>query len=267
MIGVAHELMAGRDYSDLRGFEDGTQHHLFRVNVDGEPHVLKIARVDSPFGDSWDTARRHHAGLLAEIDAIRLARVAVPQPSELISTDPPAVLQPHLRGESAQTLWDRGRLGEQGLLDVCFAMGFALAGIHAAKRPADPGAVPDLPIADFEPDRARLLHLDYHLANVQVVRDRRRGGYRVNGVVDWVLCRWGPREADVVEMSISVFHQIPPARGAFMAGYRKAGGLPMDKRAEDRFTLRELVRRLEAGVDDPKVEARWEAWSQELRRP
>lgn len=266
MIELAHELLAGRDYSDLRSFEDGTQHHLFRLNLAQESYVLKIGKVGSPFGDSWDRERNHLDGLRAEIAAIAVTRAAAPRPSELISSDPPAAIQPHIRGESAQSLWERGRLGERGLLEVCFAMGFALAGIHATKRPADAGAIPDLPRNDFEVAKARLLHMDYHLGNVQVVPDRRRRGYRVNGVVDWVLCRWGEREADVVEMAISVFRQVAGARGAFMGGYRKAGGLPMDKRKEDLFTLRELVRRLEAGVADPKVEARWEKWSDELRQ-
>lgn len=265
VVDTAHRLLEGREYSDLRAFEDGTQHHLFRLRLDREPYVLKIGRVGEPFGDSWDRQRGHIDGLRAEHLAIELTRAPAPKPSLLLSDDPPAVLQPHIRGESAQTLWERGRLGEQGLLDACFGMGFALASVHATKRPADPGAIPDLPRADFDPAKARLLHMDYHLGNVQVLPDRRHG-YKVSGIVDWVLCRWGEREADVVEMSISVFRQVPPARSTFMAGYRKAGGLPMNKAREDLFTLRELVRRLEAGVDDPKVEARWEKWTEELRR-
>ena len=143
-------------------------------------------------------------------------------------------------------------------------MGRGLAGVHSTRRPQEPTDIPDLPGCD--PSSARLLHMDYHLGNVQVIRDRRRGGYAVSGVVDWVLCRWGPREADFVEMTLSVFKQIPQAREAFMAGYRSAGGMQLDRELEYSYLARDLDRRLEAGVQDRKLEALWMAWLSEIRR-
>ena len=255
-------------YRDLRAFETGSQHHLFRLvgDEDGRPYVMKIARVGDPFGDAWEPERKHLSGMKAEAQAVSsVRRVAAPGPSRILSELPPVALMPHLPGESGQSLWDRRRLDHKGLLDLCYAMGGTLANVHSLKRPADPGDIPDLPIEDFDPAKARLLHMDYHLGNVQVVRDRRRGMWEVKGVVDWVLCRWGPREADLVEMSISVFRQIPEARASFMAGYRRAGGLVFDRAAEQRFTLHELKRRLPL-APTPKARKEWEKWIGELER-
>jgi aminoglycoside phosphotransferase (APT) family kinase protein len=270
MVDRAQRLLedSGFAHRDLRAFEVGSQHHLFRLvgAEDGKPYVLKIARVGDPFGDAWDPARKHLSGLRAEAAAVAMARrVEVPRPSRILSESPPSALMPHLPGESGQSLWDRRRLDEQGLRDLCYAMGGALASVHSLKRPEDPGDIPDLPIPDFDPGMARLLHMDFHLGNVQVVRDRVRGMYQVKGIVDWVLCRWGPREADLVELSISVFRQFPEARGAFMAGYRRAGGLVFDAAIERRFTLIELRRRLPLAPTD-KVRKAWEKWIGELTR-
>lgn len=258
---------AGVAYSNLRPFESGSQHHLFRLVIDDENFVLKIGKVGDPFGDSWDPQRTHLQGLQTEAEAIELARhVATPKPTRIISVDPPAALQPHLPGESGQGLWHRGRLDEGYLREVCYAMGYALAGIHTRKRRDSPGCIPDLPRREFTPQGARLLHMDFHLGNVQLVHDRRRASFKVSGVVDWVLARWGPREADLVEMHLSVFRQFPEAKDAFMAGYRRAGGLPLDPQMMNRFLMRELIRRLELGVDNAEQEADWEAWTQELRK-
>ncbi len=268
MVDRARRLLdaSGFAYRDLRAFEVGSQHHLFRlVGVhDGKPYVLKIGRVGDPFGDAWDPHRQHLSGLKAEAQAVSLVRrVDAPTPSRILSETEPSALMPHLPGESGQSLWDRRRLDEQGLQDLCFAMGGAMAAIHSRKRPEDPGDVPDLPLPDFDPAKARLLHMDFHLGNVQVVRDRVRGMYQVRGVVDWVLCRWGPREADLVELSISVFRQLPAARGSFMAGYRRAGGLVFDQAQEKRFTLLELQRRLPLAPNE-KVRTNWRTWIGEL---
>lgn len=266
---TAEEVLrdCGIEWADLRPFESGSQHHLFRLTVDGAPFVLKIGRVERPFGDSWDPHRTHLEGLRSESEAIRFARkVATPTPTRILCDDPPVAIQPHLPGESGQKLWDRRRLNADSLPDVSFAMGYALAGIHTKKRKDEPGEIPDLPRREFSEAGARLLHMDFHLGNVQLVHDRRRGGFKVSGVVDWVLARWGPREADLVEMHLSVFRVVPGTRAAFLAGYRRAGGLPLDMPLIDRFLMRELIRRLELGGLEPEVEADWEAWTLELRK-
>lgn len=268
MVEEAEQLLRdnGLTWREIRLAPPGTQHRLYRVYTeDQKSWVLKIAKVGMPFGDIFDAERQHLSGLRAEMQAVELARnIAVPKPVRLLSTEPPAALMPFVPGEPGQALWDRGRLSEEGLKQLCFGMGRGLAGVHSARRPADPGAIPDLPGCD--PSTARLLHMDYHLGNVQVVRDRRRGGYAVSGVVDWVLCRWGPREADFVEMTLSVFKQIPKAREALMAGYRSGGGVLLDRELEYFYLARELDRRLDAGVEDRKLEARWMAWLADIRR-
>ena len=267
MVEEAERLLAenGIAWREVRLAPPGTQHRLYRVYTpDGKSWVLKIARTGDDFGDVFDPARKHLSGMYAERAAVELARnVNVPKPILLLSEDPPAALMPFVAGEPAQVLWERGRLDEDGLRQVCFAMGRGLAGVHSVRR-SDTEHIPDLPGADLT--NARLLHMDYHLGNVQVTRDRRRGGYQVSGVVDWVLCRWGPREADFVEMTISVFRQIPKAREAFMAGYRSGGGVPLDRELEYHYIARELERRLDTGLEDRKLEARWMAWLSEIRR-
>ncbi|MCP4808951.1 MAG: phosphotransferase [Proteobacteria bacterium] len=266
---VAEDILrdAGVDYADLRPFESGSQHHLFRLTLDGAPFVLKVGRVDQPFGDSWDPNRSHLDGLRTEAAAIEFAcHITTPSPTRILCEDPPAAIQPHIPGESGQALWDRGRLDTAYLRDVCYAMGYALAGIHTKKRRDTPGVIPELPRREFDVKGARLLHMDFHLGNVQLVHDRRRGSFKVSGVVDWVLARWGPREADLVEMHLSVFRSVPGSRDAFMGGYRRAGGLPLDTKLMNRFLMRELIRRLELGGLDPAVEADWEKWTQELRK-
>lgn len=247
-------------------FFHGTQHVLYRVLAsDRRQFILKIARVGLPLGDVFNPARLHLSGLRAEARAVELARnITTPKPIRLISTDPPAVLMPFVAGESGQRLWDTRRMDVAGLRSLCFAMGRGLAGVHSRKRPADPGEIPDLPGCD--PSSARLLHMDYHLGNVQVVPDRRRGGFKVNGVVDWVLCRWGPREADMVEMAVSVFRQIPGTRDAFMGGYRSAGGLPLDRQVEYYWIRRELERRVADPEHPAEHRATWQKWLDEIQR-
>lgn len=268
MVDEAERLLQenGIRWREVRLAPPGTQHRLYRVYTeDGKSWVLKVARTGEDFGDVFDPSRKHLSGMHSEIEAVQRARnIRVPKPIQLLSEEPPAALMPFLPGEPAQTLWERGRLDEDGLRQVCFAMGRGLAGVHSVRRPQDDSRVPDLP--DCERGAARLLHMDYHLGNVQLVRDRRRGGYEVSGVVDWVLCRWGPREADFVEMNISVFRQIPGSRSAFMGGYRSGGGMPLNPELESFYIARELERRLDAGVEERKVEARWMAWLTELRR-
>lgn len=258
-------ISAGVEWESCTPIPGGLQHDLFRVGLPDNRHtVLKIGQVGTPFGDTWEPHRTHWEGLRAEAQALGylLRHIPVPTPYRVVEGAVPAALMGFLRGDSALKMWERGRVSPDDLKKLCFFMGQALATIHRVKRPAKPGAIPDLPGALT--DDARLLHQDFHLGNVMVKRDGLLG-WKVLGLVDWVLCRWGPREADLVEMSISVFGQVPGTRSAFLGGYRNAGGAPLSQEIENLWVHQELLRRLELGVDDPKTRARWELWEQDIR--
>ena len=86
-------------------------------------------------------------------------------------------------------------------------------------------------------------------------------GWTITGVVDWTCARWGPVEADLVEMQACVFVLNPRARDAFVAGYRQASGRAIDIAAVEERTAWEIRRRLV--VDRPPSEElarRWEDW-------
>jgi len=256
---------AGLEWESCTPIPGGLQHDLYRVTLpDGGLTVLKVGKVDSDFGDAWEPHRTHWEGLRAEAQALNylLRHIPVPTPYRVLEGQVPAALMGFLRGDSALKMWEKGRVSTDHLQKLCFTMGQAMAQIHRIKRPENPGAIPDLPGALT--DDARLLHMDFHLGNVMVRRDG-LAGWKVLGLVDWVLCRWGPREADLVEMSISVFRQIQGTRAGFLGGYRRGGGAPLSKELEDLWVHQELLRRLELGIDDPKQRARWEMWEQDIR--
>ncbi len=256
---------AGVEFESCTPIPGGLQHRLFRVvRPDGGLVALKVGRTDTPFGDAWEPQRTHWEGLRAESQALGylLRHIPVPTPYQVLGGHEPAALMGFLPGDSASKMWEKGRVSPGHLQKLCFAMGQAMAQIHRIRRPEDPGAIPDLPGALT--DDARLLHLDFHFGNVMVRRDG-LAGWRVLGLVDWVLCRWGPREADLVEMALSVFRQAEGTRAGFLAGYRAGGGAPLSQELENLWVHQELLRRLEDGVDDPKLRARWELWEQDLR--
>ena len=119
-------------------------------------------------------------------------------------------------------------------------------------------ALPDLP--GIDPLNARLLHLDFHLGNV-LIRPALGTRYAVTGVVDWTCARWGPPEADVFEMQVSVFALNPRARDAFVAGYRRESGRAMDlKEVEWRAALEIRRRLVEDPPEDPVLSRRWKDW-------
>ncbi len=256
---------AGLEWDSCTPIPGGLQHDLYRVSLrDSGLTVLKVGKPDAPFGDTWEPLRTHAEGLRAEAQALDylLRQVPVPTPYRVLEGAVPAALMGFLRGDSALKNWERGRVSVEHLHGLCFTLGQALAEIHRVRRPEDPGDIPDLPGAMLED--ARLLHQDFHLGNVMVARDG-LAGWKVLGLVDWVLCRWGPREADLVEMSISVFRQVQGTRAAFLGGYRNAGGAPLTQELENLWVHQELLRRLEQGIDDPKTRARWQMWEQDIR--
>jgi hypothetical protein len=179
-------------------------------------------------------------------------------PYRVFDTTPVCAIMGILPGTTAEIAYERGQLDEQGLLGVSLQMGRTLAIVHGVKRPDAPGGIPDLP--DAAPEGRRLLHLDYHLGNV-LGRPQLGGAWSVTGIVDWTCARWGPVEADLVEMQVSVFCLNPRARDAFVAGYRQASGRAIDMREVEARATREIRRRL--AVDRPEDEVlarRWEDW-------
>jgi len=130
--------------------------------------------------------------------------------------------------------------------------------VHTRKRPEGGDLLPDLPDSDLS--TARLLHLDFHIGNC-VGRPQLGGHWQVLGVVDWTCARWGPVEADLVEMQVSVWVFIPRARDAFVAGYRQASGRALSIKDIERRATFEIHRRL---VFDPpeseKLKMMWLDW-------
>jgi len=204
----------------------GREHHVCKVLLeDGRAMVAKVPLADGYRPRHWpeDGSARP---LEAEAEAIALVRgVEVAVPSLILDGDPPIALQPLLPGRPPeQELIERG-LSRGSVETLCWQMGRVLATIHRVKRPADTASViPTLPGAEL--DRARLLHMDYHLGNVVGVRNL-RDGWRITGVVDWTCCAWGPRTADFVELGASLFATNPWGLDPFLLGYREVSGLRM----------------------------------------
>ncbi|MFN7142249.1 MAG: phosphotransferase family protein [Myxococcota bacterium] len=246
---------------------DGREHHLFRVQSPpglcgpddpGGERLLKFPRADA-LPDPFDPTRPAAERLVAEADVLKRVRgAAVPVPFAVFDTEPVCAVMGVLPGTTAEIAYEKGQLDEEGLLAVSLQMGRTLASLHSVKRPEDPGLIPDLP--DAAPEGRRLLHLDYHLGNV-LGRPQLGGTWTITGVVDWTCARWGPVEADLVEMQASVFVLNPRARDAFVAGYRQTSGRAIDMAlVEDRAAV-EITRRL--AVDRPENDVlarRWADW-------
>ncbi len=226
---------------------DGREHHLFRVQLACGERMLKIPREDA-LPDPFDTGRTPTERLFCEGVAIGLAR-GVPTPAHyrVHDTEPVCATMELLPGTTAEQAWERGQLDEDQLLRVCLQMGRMLANLHGVRRPADGDLLPDLEVDDR--GNARLLHLDYHLGNV-LGRPKLGAGWEVTGVVDWTCARWGPPEADFVEMQVSVFIRNPRARDAFVAGYRQVALRAVDLGLVERRAARELRRRLAEHPDE-----------------
>lgn len=239
---------------------DGREHHLFRVSLAAGERMLKVPRLDG-LPDPFDATRTSAERLLCEAWAVQNTRgLPVPGSYEVHPTEPICATMEVLPGIAAEQALERGQLDEEMLNRVCLSMGKALAGTHSVKRPGDGGFLPELDGTD--PSTARLLHLDFHLGNV-LIRPRAGMGWEITGVLDWTCARWGPAEADFVEMQVSVFVMNPRARDAFVAGYRQASGRAVNLAEVERRSAIEIRRRL---ADDPPESARlrgyWEAYAQ-----
>lgn len=251
----------GASGAPLEQARDGREHHLFHVTLGGQPRLLKFARSDC-LPDPYDRTRAPADRLRAEHRAIQLAKdVEVPSEYQIHETTPLCSTMAVIPGTTAEMAHEAGRLDEEGLNAVCLQMGRTLSALHSRRRPqlaADAAVLPDLAGAD--PMNARLLHLDFHLGNV-LIRPSLTSRYTVTGVVDWTCARWGPPEADFVEMQVSVFTMNPRARDAFVAGYRKHSGRAVDLRDVESRSAVEIRRRLvEDPPDDPVLARRWQDW-------
>lgn len=238
---------------------DGREHHVFRVQLAEGERMLKIPREDG-LPDPYDPTRTPLQRLMAEGDAISLARgVPVPRFYTVHNTSPCCATMEALPGQTAEQALERGQLDGEGLARVCLQMGRTLALLHRVRRTALDSLPPLLPDATDGP--SRLLHLDFHLGNV-LGRPRLGTRWEITGVVDWTCARWGPAEADFVEMQIGVFIRNPAARDAFIAGYRQVSLRAVDVADVERRAGVELKKRL-ASEPDAGGEARhhWQAFA------
>lgn len=259
---IARELVRQLGHANVRVVRgrDGREHHLFRIVLPWGERILKFPRADG-LPDPYDRARPSAERLRAEGWAVGHARgVPVPGDYQVHDTDPVCATMEVIPGTTAEIAFEKGQLDADGLQAVCLQMGRSLAALHGLRRPPGGGGLPDLPGA--APAGARLLHLDYHLGNV-IGRPMLGGSWTVLGIVDWTCARWGPPEADFVEMQASVFVTNPRARDAFVAGYRQISGRAVDVRDVERRTASEIRRRL---VEDPPADAvlaaRWRDWAE-----
>jgi aminoglycoside phosphotransferase (APT) family kinase protein len=230
----------GHGAAHVAGARGGREHHLYRLRLPEGERLLKFPREDA-LADPFDPARTPADRLRSEAWVLSKVRgVSVPWPYALHATEPICATMGIVPGTTGEIAYERGQLDEEGLVGVCFQMGKTLAAIHGRKRPETAEGIPDLPLSD--PWSARLLHLDFHLGNV-IGWPQLGGRWTINGVVDWTCARWGPPEADLVEMQISVFATNPRARDAFVAGYRTASGRAVDIAEVELRAADELAKR------------------------
>lgn len=237
---------------------------MFRVILaDQTLWMLKIARLDRSLEDRWDTDRSPLDGLRAEDAALQHLDDALgPRPFRLLGTHPPAALLGFVPGDTPRSLYARRAIDDHALLRIAYRVGEVAALVHGVTRPDDPGDIPDVPFSD--PSTAVLLHGALHLGNVQVVLGWKRR-WQVNGVLDWMRARWGPREAELVPLHLELFRTHRGTREAFLAGYMAGGGPLLSREGEDVFLHAELERRLDLGLVHPDERADFEAWEKELR--
>lgn len=259
---TARSLARQLDLPDARLTQarEGREHHIFRIEMPEGERLLKFPRRDA-IRDPYDATRTPVERLLAESYAISLVKgLAVPNPHVVYDTEPVCAVMGILPGTTAEIAYERGQLDEGSLFGVCLQMGRALGLLHSRRRPeGDADYLPDL--AGAEPGTARLLHLDFHLGNV-LGRPLLGGSWQVTGVVDFTCARWGPIEADFVEMQVSVFALNPRARDAFISGYRQSTARGVDVREVERRSIAEIRRRI---VEDPPQDEvllrRWKDWA------
>lgn len=263
-LSTAERLLTELGHPGVRPvhLRDGREHHIFRVALPAGDRVLKFPRADA-VSDPFAAHRTPAERLYSECTAIETVRnVPVPRPYDLFPTDPVCALLGFVPGTTAEIAYEKGQLDEDGLLAFCVQMGRMLAQIHRSRRPDGFTELPDLDGSD--PATARLLHLDYHLGNVMA--QRQLGGvWHITAVVDWTCARWGPPEADFVEMQVSVFISNPRARDAMIAGYRQVAARLVSVAEIERRAVLEIRRRFAKDPPDPTTAFHWRRWIDERR--
>lgn len=235
---------------------DGREHHLYRLQTPDGERILKFPRPDA-LKDPFDPERSSADRLRGESLAIHLVQgVPVPRPYHFYNhTRVPCSVMGLLPGCSPEAHHERKRLDWVSLMGLSVQMGRMLAHIHHRRRPPDGAGLPDLP--GSHPEGARLLHLDFHIGNVL---GHPQTGWQLTGVLDWTCARWGPPEADLVELQVSVFSANPQARDAFISGYRQISGHQLDIRMVEERAAAEIQRRLVEDPPAPEMLGIWSSW-------
>lgn len=241
----------------------GSHHHLFVVEIpDEELMLLRLPR--------YAHSNRSVRTLLRETEAIRRVRpyLPVPHPVFLLPNEerPEGSLTPILPGIRgteivAEKMRGRDRVG------IARELGKLLADLHRVRR--DPNEASHIaPLFDDLPEERSLLHGDAHLGNLLVERDEKEQ-WHISGIIDWSFTRWGPPEADLVEMAICEAEPRPAIGRAFYEAYLQAGALPPREPMFRRALIRELERRLQyhAQSHDPAARDVWTHWLTQLRLP
>lgn len=263
--GQAEELLLRSGYAPLQvqNAGHGTHHHLFVVEIDSGPLLLlRLPR--------YAHSARSIRILQRETEAIRRVRPFLPVPHPIVllpdENRPEGSLMPILPGVRGTDLLHDHVDGREAVR-VAAELGKLLADLHRVQRETDePSHIHSI----FEdlPEESTLLHGDAHLGNLLVERNG-DGAPRITGIVDWSFARWGPPEADLVEMAVCEAEPRPHVGRAFYEAYLKAGGLPPREPMLRRSLVRELERRLQyhAQSHDPTARDRWTQWLSGLRRP
>jgi aminoglycoside phosphotransferase (APT) family kinase protein len=260
---VADRLLrgVGLDFVRIVPMSPGREHHLFRVEFrDGTLRILKVPRGDAMADPYWP-GRPARDALRAEREAIaRVRNVDVPVPYHKLPTDPPAALMGIVPGVTPEDVYRRGLMDRPLLEAVSREMGRLLATIHEVRKPVGEATVIPL-LGGVEPERARLLHMDFHLGNL--LGSMRTGGRWIpGGVIDWTWAKWGPREADFTEMGVSVFIANPWALEPMLVGYRDVSGQQLEPSRIFPWVRAELERRL--ANEPPADEAMRALWLQRM---
>jgi aminoglycoside phosphotransferase (APT) family kinase protein len=241
---------------------EGSHHHLVVVEVDSGP--LQLLRLPKSLHSGAREILRSEAEAIARTQAV----LPVPHPVTLLPNEeePEGCLMPILPGTRVTDLRAQGgTVADIGT--ICRELGRLMAHLHQIRRQGSEASWIQELFPDLENENT-LLHGDAHLGNLLVERDSKRG-WTITGMIDWSFCRWGPPEADLVEMAICEAEPRPHLGRLFYESYIEAGGLPPREPVLRRALIRELERRLEHHSQAYDIAARdaWTRWLVALQRP
>ncbi len=241
----------------------GSHNHLLVVELNDGPLLLLRLPMNTELYNAPKVLR-------AEAEAILLTQnlLPVPHPVALIPSrdEPEGSLMPILNGTRVTDLRQRG-LPNVDLARICEQLGDVLARLHRIRLPEGQETAIRRLFDDID-DSDVLLHGDAHLGNLLAEHDPKKG-WNVTGIIDWSFVRWGPPEADLVEMAICEAEPRPRLGRVFYEAYVNAGGLPPREPVLRRALIRELERRLRQHAQAQEMPARdtWTRWLEMLHRP